>query len=278
MTNAAGGVAHSASSPAPLSAEHMKKLVGYQSVDDYVKSGMRVGLGTGSTAFFAVERVGQKLKSGELRDIVCVPTSKKTAAQAKEWGIPLTSLDALSGSSNDSGSHLLDVTIDGADEVELTSFAVIKGGGGALLREKMIEKASKQFVCIVDESKCIDKKVGNFGAKFPIPIEIIQFNHQMLMRQINDVPALKASGCKAVLRKNKDGSPYVTDNGNYIADLHCKHTILANPMVADSTLAALSKDLYNITGLVEHGLFIRMVDVLIIAHKDQSIETISRPK
>ena len=261
-----------------MNADHMKKLVGYTSVDKYVKSNMKVGLGTGSTAFYAVERLGQKLKSGELSGIVCVPTSEKTAKQAKEWNIPLTSLDDLAASiPSDEGAgdnssidpHLLDVTIDGADEVELASFAAIKGGGGALLREKMVEKASKRFVCIVDESKCITVK--GFGSKFPIPIEIIQFNHQMIMKQINEVPALKLCGCQAVLRRNADSTPYVTDNGNYIADLHCTKPILAS---SDSTklLKSLNSDLYNITGLVEHGLFINMVDVLIIAHKDQTIE------
>ena len=295
--NHSSGVVHSAPSSAPaVSADHMKKLVGYKSVDQYVRSGMKVGLGTGSTAFFAVERVGQKLKSGELRDIVCVPTSEKTASQAREWNIPLTTLDDLSGSGSGSGSdsHLLDLTIDGADEVELNSFTAIKGGGGALLREKMIEKASKQFVCIVDESKflpakdiklrCVTAAVKGFGSRFPIPIEIIPFNHHTIMRQINEVPLLQTSQCRAILRRNADRSVYVTDNGNYIADLLLK-TPLVNvsrgcPLLRNysrvgvDSLVGLSEELYEITGLVEHGLFVHMIDVLIVAHKDQTVEVI----
>ena len=112
-----------------LSQDELKKLVGYKSVDDYVRSGMVVGLGTGSTAYFAVERVGQKLKSGELKDIVCIPTSERTKEQALSLGIPLCTLNEKSR---------LDVAIDGADEVD-PNLCLVKGGGGALLREKMVE-------------------------------------------------------------------------------------------------------------------------------------------
>ena len=111
-----------------MSQDELKKLVGYKSVDDYVRSGMVVGLGTGSTAYFAVERVGQKLKSGELKDIVCIPTSERTKEQALSLGIPLCTLNEKSR---------LDVAIDGADEVD-PNLALVKGGGGALLREKMV--------------------------------------------------------------------------------------------------------------------------------------------
>ena len=122
-----GGKAHC--SMQSMSQDELKKLVGYKSVDDYVRSGMVVGLGTGSTAYFAVERVGQKLKSGELKDIVCIPTSERTKEQALSLGIPLCTLNEKSR---------LDVAIDGADEVD-PSLCLVKGGGGALLREKMVE-------------------------------------------------------------------------------------------------------------------------------------------
>ena len=126
--------------------DELKKMVGYKAVDDYVKSGMVVGLGTGSTAYFAVERVGELLKSGALTDIVCIPTSVQTKEQAESLGIPLTTLATHSA---------LDVAIDGADAVD-PALNLIKGGGGALLREKMVEVCAKTFVVIVDESKLCD--------------------------------------------------------------------------------------------------------------------------
>ena len=121
-----------------MSQDELKKQVGYKAVDDYVKSGMVVGLGTGSTAYYAVERVGEKLKSGELKDIIAIPTSVRTKEQAEELGIPLVTLDTHSK---------LDVAIDGADHVD-PSLCMTKGGGGALLREKMVEIMADKFVVI----------------------------------------------------------------------------------------------------------------------------------
>ena len=121
-----------------LSQDELKKMVGYKAVDDYVKSGMVVGLGTGSTAYFAVERLGQLLESGELKDIVAIPTSVRTKEQAESLGIPLVTLDTHSK---------LDVAIDGADNVD-PGFNLVKGGGGALLREKMVELSADKFIVI----------------------------------------------------------------------------------------------------------------------------------
>jgi ribose 5-phosphate isomerase A len=121
-----------------VSQDELKKLTGYKAVDDYVTSGMVVGLGTGSTAYYAVERLGQKLKSGELKDIVAIPTSIRTKEQAESLNIPLVTLDTHSK---------LDVAIDGADNVD-PGFNLVKGGGGALLREKMVELAADKFVVI----------------------------------------------------------------------------------------------------------------------------------
>ena len=123
---------------AAVSQDELKKQVGYKAVDDYVKSGMVVGLGTGSTAYFAVERVGEKLKSGELKDIIAIPTSIRTKEQAESLGIPLVTLDTHSK---------LDVAIDGADEVD-PDLNLVKGGGGALLREKMVEICADKFIVI----------------------------------------------------------------------------------------------------------------------------------
>lgn len=234
-----------------VSQDELKKLVGYKAVDDYVKSGMVVGLGTGSTAYFAVERVGEKLKSGELKDIVAIPTSVRTKEQAESLGIPLVTLDTHSK---------LDVSIDGADEVD-PELNLTKGGGGALFREKIVEIASDKFIVIVDESKICD----GLGPGFPIPVEIVPFCHEHTMRVIGDLPSCK--GCKPVLRmgscaNNKvDGDEIaVTDNGNYIVDLHFEEPI-KDP-------ATMAKELKNVVGVVEHGLFCGMSTAVIIAGSD----------
>jgi len=233
------------------SPEDLKKEAGYKAVDDYVTSGMVVGLGTGSTAYYAVERVGQKLKSGELRDIIAIPTSVRTKEQAESLGIPLATLDTHSQ---------LDVAIDGADAVN-PRLQMVKGGGGALFREKIVEARAKKFVVIVDDSKLCK----GLGPTFPVPVEIVPFCYQHTARVIEALPAL--AGGKAVLRlgsssNNKvDGDkPAITDNGNYIVDIHFKEPI-ANP-------AAAAQQLIETIGVVEHGFFIGMASVVIVAGKD----------
>ena len=131
-----------------MSQEELKKQVGYKAVDDYVKSGMIVGLGTGSTAYYAVERVGEKLKSGDLKDIIAIPTSVRTKEQAEELGIPLVTLDTHSK---------LDVAIDGADHAD-PNLCMTKGGGGALLREKMVEIMADKFI-VIGTSTLFDSKI-----------------------------------------------------------------------------------------------------------------------
>jgi ribose 5-phosphate isomerase A len=234
-----------------VSQDELKKLVGYKAVDDYVKSGMVVGLGTGSTAYFAVERVGQLLKSGELKDILAIPTSLRTKEQAEELGIPLVTLDTHSK---------LDVAIDGADEVD-PELNLTKGGGGALFREKIVEVCATKFIVIVDESKI----VKGLGPGFPIPVEIVPFCHEHTMRAIADLPSCKS--CKPVLRlgsssNNKvDGEEIaISDNGNYIVDLHFTDPI-ADPVT-------MGKELKNVVGVVEHGLFCGMATAVIIAGAD----------
>lgn len=233
------------------SQEELKKQVGYKAVDDYVKSGQVIGLGTGSTAYYAVERVGMKLKSGELKDILAIPTSVRTKEQAEELGIPLVTLDTHSK---------LDVAIDGADEVD-PGLNLVKGGGGALLREKMVEICADKFIVIVDESKICD----GLGPGFPIPVEITPFCHEHTMREIGALPSCK--GSKPVLRMgssstNKpDGDEIaVTDNGNYIVDLHFTKPIKDAPKMAS--------ELKNLCGVVDHGLFCGMTTAVIIAGSD----------
>lgn len=240
---------------AGTSQDELKKQVGYKAVDDYVRSGMVIGLGTGSTAYFAVERVGQKLASGELKDIVAIPTSKRTQEQAESLKIPLATLDTHSK---------LDVAIDGADAVD-PNLNLVKGGGGAHFREKIVEAASKQFVVIVDDSKLCDA----LGPSFPVPVEVVPFCHEHTARVIEALPSL--AGCQARLRlgsaannKSDGDKPAVTDNGNYIVDLH-----FAQP-IKDPEAAA--RDLDSTIGVVEHGFFVGMTTVVLIAGKQGIFE------
>ena len=247
------------------SQDELKKQVGYQAIDDYVTSGMKVGLGTGSTAAFAVERLGMLLKDGTLKDIIAVPTSVRTKEQAEELGIPLTTLGTP-----ESRFSKLDVAIDGADAVD-PALNLIKGGGGALLREKMVEVCAKTFVVIVDESKLCD----GLGPGFPLPVEITPFCHEHTLRKVAALPSLE--GCEAKLRmgsaaNNKaDGDEIaVTDNGNYIVDLFFKEPI-KNAVKAGEELKAT-------VGVVDHGLFCGITSAVIIAGKDGISEKFPKKK
>jgi ribose 5-phosphate isomerase A len=220
--------------------DELKKQTAWKAVE-YVESGMVVGLGTGSTAAFAVDRIGDLMKKGKLKDIIAVPTSIRTKEQAESLGIPLATLDT---------QPRIDVAIDGADEVD-PNLDVVKGRGGALLREKMVERASKLFVCIVDDSKLVD---GLGGSKLAMPVEIVQFCHQYTKDRIAALP--EVAGCEAKLRMDGD-KPYVTDNSNYIVDLYFDEPI------KDSHAAA--EALERMDGVVEHGLFMNMVNVCIVA-------------
>jgi ribose 5-phosphate isomerase A len=168
----------------------------------------------------------------------------RTYEQAKSLGIPLATLDE---------QPKLDVAIDGADEVD-PNLDVVKGRGGALLREKMVEMASAKFVCIVDDSKLVE---GLGGSKDAMPVEIVQFCHIYTLRRLQDLP--EVAGCEARLRMNGD-KPYVTDNSNYIVDLYFQTPI--------KDAQAASKAILALEGVVDHGLFLDMVDVCIIAGKN----------
>ncbi|EOD39440.1 hypothetical protein EMIHUDRAFT_351398 [Emiliania huxleyi CCMP1516] len=254
-----GGVRLGVSSRAGLALmatqDELKKQVGYKAVDDYVKSGMVVGLGTGSTAAFAVERVGQLLKEGKLTDIVAIPTSVRTKEQAEELGIPLTTLGTP-----ESRFSKIDVAIDGADAVD-PQLNLIKGGGGALFREKIVEECADKFIVIVDDSKMCD----GLGPSFALPVEIAPFCWEHTMRAIAELPSLK--GGKPQLRLGSsannavDGKdPAVTDNGLYIVD------VFFDTPIADAPKAAA--ELKGLCGVFEHGLFCGMTTSVIIAGKD----------
>jgi ribose 5-phosphate isomerase A len=214
----------------------------------FVASGMVVGLGTGSTAIHAVRRIGALLQQGELYDIVGIATSTGTLREAQALGIPLLSDDL---------PREIDVTIDGADEVD-PAFHVIKGGGGALLREKIVAQASRRFVVVVDERKFSPQ----LGVTWPVPIEIMQYGYTSNLRY------LAALGGEVNLRMEASGVPFVSDNGNWIVHAHF------GPI---GDLAWLARQLERRAGIVEHGLFLNMVTDLIVASSNGVRHTPRQP-
>ncbi|KAJ8432776.1 hypothetical protein Cgig2_011699 [Carnegiea gigantea] len=237
-------VIKSLSTPTPtLTQDDLKKLAAEKAVDS-VKSGMVLGLGTGSTAAFAVARIGQLLSSGQISNIVGIPTSKRTAEQAASLGIPLSGLD---------DHPRIDLAIDGADEVD-PNLDLVKGRGGALLREKMVEAASDKFIVVVDETKLVD---GLGGSGLAMPVEVVQFCWQYNLKRLQEL--FKELDCEAKLRLEADGKPYVTDNSNYIVDLYFKTPIKDGD--------AAGREISALEGVVEHGLFLGMASEVIIAGK-----------
>ena len=200
-----------------------------------------VGLGTGSTAYFAIIALGERVKEG--LKIVGIPTSSQTADLARAVGIPLTTLDE---------HPEIDITIDGADEVD-PKLNLIKGGGGALLREKVVASASKKMVVVADSSK-----IASVLGKFPLPVEVIAFARTVVEKKIT------ALGASIKLRMTRDGSPYITDNGNQILD--CSFGKIEDP-------PSLARELGDIPGIVEHGLFIALASVAFVG-KGGSVEEI----
>ena len=205
---------------------------------EYVKDGMVVGLGSGSTATFAIQFLGEQVRNGlKIRGI---PTSRASGELAHSLGIPLITFDDV---------DYTDVTIDGADEIA-PGLALIKGGGGALLHEKIVASASRKLVIVADEHKIV-KQLG----KFPLPVEFIPFAAGPVKKQLEKL------GANPVLRLRQDKSIYVTDEGNYIFDCHYEQ--IADP-------ASVGPTIKGITGVVEHGLFLGLASVAIIAGPDGS--------
>ena len=204
---------------------------------DYVKSGMVLGLGSGSTSACFVDFLGEKLKSGELKDIVGVPTSIGTANRAASLGIPLSTL---------TDQPELDLAVDGADEVD-PQLNLIKGLGRALLREKIVEIHAKQFVVIVDESKLVDR----LGQKGALPVEIVQFE------LLSHIQWLNTLGCTAKLWLEDDGRQVLTDNGNNLALCYFEGGI--------QDVYQLDAKLNKRPGIVQHGLFLNMATRVIVA-------------
>ncbi len=227
-----------------MDAAEMKKIVAEKAVDTFVKDGMNVGLGTGSTAYFAIKRIGQLVADGY--DLTCVATSVQSENLARESGIKVVDLDEV---------DKLDVTIDGADEVD-PKMQLVKGLGGALLREKIVAAATVREVIIVDESKLVEK----LGTKAPLPVEVLRFGHEHTRY------ALERQGCKPELRM-KDGEPFVTDGGNYIYDCRFPEGI-SNPFFLESRIDV-------IPGVVENGLFLNTAFDVLVSRQDGTVSRMS---
>ncbi len=215
---------------------NQKQEVGIKAAT-YIKDGMIVGLGTGSTAYYFVEEIGRRMKEENL-NIIGVTTSNRTQEQADKLGIPTKSVDDV---------EKIDITVDGADEIS-ADFQGIKGGGGALLYEKIVAENSDKVIWIVDESKLVEK----LGA-FPLPVEVVKYGSQQVFKQFEE------KGYQPVIRKQEDGERYLTDEGNYILDLYLEK--IEDPI-------ALGQELDAVVGVVEHGLFLNCVNLVLVGTTD----------
>jgi ribose 5-phosphate isomerase A len=213
----------------------MKQEVG-RAAANRVQSGSIVGLGTGSTTAFAIQFLGERLKSGELKDIKGVPTSFQASVLAKQYGIPLTTLDDITK---------IDIAIDGADEVDPQK-NLIKGGGAAHTREKVVDSLADLFIVVVDSSKLVDQ----LGSTFPLPLEVMPFAIAPVTRA-----AEKLGGTPELRMAIKKDGPVITDQGNMIIDV--KFDAITNP-------AEMEKTLNNIPGVLDNGLFIGVADLILI--------------
>ncbi len=226
--------------------DSLKRAAGVEAAE-LVESGMRLGLGTGSTVAHLLVALAEKLSRGALTDVVGVPTSLRTAREARELNIPLTSLTE---------TPVLDLTIDGADEVD-PALNVIKGLGGALLREKMVAQASRRLAIMVDDGKMVPA----LGTRCPVPVEVVQFGWEV------HGPFMESCGADPVLRVGSDGEPMVTDNGNYIIDCHFAGGI--------DDAEGFERAIRARAGVVESGLFLGMATEVLVGGP-AGVETLSR--
>jgi ribose 5-phosphate isomerase A len=224
-----------------MNINELKRLAAEKAVEE-IESGMIVGLGSGSTFKFALERISQRIKTGELKNILGIPSSIETEKDAIRLGIPLTTLDE---------HNVIDLDIDGADEVD-ENLNLIKGGGGKLLREKILAQASKRFIVIVDETKLSQR----LGTKFYIPVEVIQFALTVEKKY------LESLGARVSIRKNSNNTNYITDENNFILD---------STFGSIENVNTLAEKLSARAGIVEHGLFIGMTSKVICAMSNGEI-------
>lgn len=214
---------------------NLKQLAAEEAVS-YVSSGMKLGLGTGSTVSFVLEALAERLRSGALHTIVGVPTSEATAHHARQLDIPLTTLEE---------TPQLDLTIDGADEVD-PNLNLIKGLGGALIREKIVAAASGKLIIVIDESK----RVAQLGQRSPLPVEVIPFGW------ISSLPLFRRLGAQPQLRTDAEGNRYLTDNGNLIVDCAFPEGI--------SDPHTIAREIDAQPGVLGHGLFLNMTTVVCV--------------
>lgn len=217
-----------------------KKAAGEKAVD-FIEAGMTVGLGTGSTAYWAIQEIGRRVSEG--LQVRAIATSRESEDMARQLGIPLATFSEI---------EQIDIDIDGADEAD-GRLQLIKGGGGALLREKIIASISRQFVVVIDEHKFVERL-----GRFPLPVEVIPFGWETVFRKISVLQGTP------VLRQ-KNGETYLTDNGNYILD--CAFGNIQDP-------AALQQTLHHIPGIVEDGLFLKMATKAVIGYADGQVKII----
>jgi ribose 5-phosphate isomerase A len=232
----------------PVDVDGLKRQAAARALE-YVRDGMKLGLGTGSTAKHFVELLGMRVRAG--LDVIGVPTSEATRVAAERCGIRLTTLDDI---------DRLDLTVDGADEID-SALDVIKGGGGALLREKIVATASDRMIVIADDTKWVEVL-----GRFPLPVEVVPFGLAATRRAIGEAFAQSGVCGQMVVRKDKDGHVFVTDGGHWIIDAHLGQ--IGDP----SGLAGL---LASIPGVVEHGLFIGVASTAILAGP-QGIRVVER--
>ena len=217
-----------------------KKNAGYKAAE-YVEDGMVLGLGTGSTTHYFIEKVGMRIKDEGIK-VMGIPTSFQSLLKAKQSGIPITTLE----------EHDIDLSVDGADEVDY-DFNLIKGGGAAHTKEKIVDYAADKFIVIVDESKVVDSL-----GEFPVPVEVLPDASRIVIKELEDMGAT----CEIRMAQRKDG-PVITDNGNFVID--AKFAKIESP-------AHLEIDLNMIPGVVENGIFSQMVDKVIIGTPEGSNE------
>lgn len=231
--------------PEPPSEIVRLKQLAADAAAEQLESGMIVGLGSGSTATLAVAAIGRRVAEGLL--IIGIPTSEQTADQARRLGIPLSTL----------GEHLqIDVTIDGADEVEPGTLNLIKGGGGNQLREKIVAVATTRLIIVADETKI----VRQLGSRAKVPVEVAQFGWQSTARKLAELKA------NPTLRLRPAGDAFITDGGNYILD--CAYGPIGSAL-------ALQRDLDAVVGVVEHGLFIDLASQIVIG-TDQGVKLLDK--
>ena len=233
-----------------MSTEALRRAAAEEAVARYVRDGMRLGLGTGSTASAMIEALAARLAAGDVRDIAGVPTSEATAALCGRLGVALTTL---------ADAPELDLVIDGADEVD-PGLDLIKGLGGAHLREKVVASAGRAMIVVADESKL----VAHLGERAPLPIEVVEFALPVCER------ALRGLGWEPIRRRAAGGGPFVTDEGNAILD--CRRADWRDP-------AALAAAVKAVPGVVEHGFFLGMATAVVLGTSDgvRVLERGSRP-